>query len=325
MREYPLQRPQNDFCLFDEPPPILRTDPGVAGDAQQRQAHLEGQASANGAKSTLAVGEVTGIFPEEVTDKRFGGIFVARALQEKVLEFSGDAPDIKHTIRPLHPFQVDPDDAQPLLKEEVRGSGVTVNENLLIFPHPWLFAPALTQPGELLDLVPGNELPFGELAHEAVEVGAIFVKIHSIAVRRPIMKGGQEICQSGKLAIEPFRLLPMKSIGDDTAQRLAATILLNQQTIQPTVVAKRTYNVMGVSYQSISAHQVEIVKFLFHALIFCLETRTIIAISREELSYHLYMTIFLFIEVHVIAPTHAKDAKFHMLMIQSHLWQYIIA
>ena len=287
---------------------MVMADPGVTGDTQQGKAHLERHASTDRAKRAVAVGEVAGIFPEEVADKRFGGIFVASALQEKVLEFSGDAPDIKHTIRPLHPFQVDPDDTQPLLKEEVRGGGVTVNEDLLVFPHPGLFAPAVTQPGELLDLVPRNELLFGELSHEAVEVGTILVKIHPVAVRRSIMKGSQEIRQGGKLAIEPFRLLPMNSIGDDTAQRLTATILLNQQTIQPAVVAKRTYNVMGISYHSIPAHQVEIVKFLFHALIFRLETRTTIAISREELSYHLHTTILLFIQIYVIAPAHAKDA-----------------
>src|SRR5436309_16060329 len=103
------------------------TDPGVTGDAQQGKAHLERQAPTDGAKRAGAVGEVAGIFPEEVADKRFGGIFVTRDLQEKVLEFSGDTPDIKDTISPLHPFQVYANDAQPRTKEEVGGSCVTMH------------------------------------------------------------------------------------------------------------------------------------------------------------------------------------------------------
>ena len=207
------------------------TDPGVTGDAQQGKAHLERQAPTDRAKRAGAVGEVAGIFPEEVADKRFGGIFVARDLQEKVLEFSGDTPNIKDAISPLHSFQVNPNDAQPMSKEEVGGSCVTVNEYLLVFPHTGLFAPAVTQPGELLDLIPVNELFFGELAHEAVEVGAIFVKIHAIAVRRPVMKGGQKIRQGGELSIEFIRLSIKNSICNDVAQRLSITIFLNQQAV----------------------------------------------------------------------------------------------
>src|SRR5947209_4935808 len=125
---------------------MVRTDPGVAGDAQQSQAHLERYAPADGAKCTVTVGKVTGVFPQKVTDKGFGSIFVARDLQEKVLQLSGDTPNIEDTISPLHSFQVYPNHAQSLSKEEVRWSGVSVNQDLLVFPHPWLFSPAVAQP-----------------------------------------------------------------------------------------------------------------------------------------------------------------------------------
>ena len=86
-------------------------DPGVTGDAQQGKAYLEGYTASNGAEGTVAVRKVASIFPEKVADERFGSIFVACGLQEKVLEFSGDTPDIEHAISPLHAFQVDGDDA----------------------------------------------------------------------------------------------------------------------------------------------------------------------------------------------------------------------
>ncbi len=112
-----------------------------------------------------------------------------------------------------------------------------MNEYLLVFPHTWLFAPAVTQPGELVDLIQVYELFVGELSHEAVEVGTIFVKIHPMAVRRSVMKGGQEIPQGGELFIESAWLSIKNSICDDVAQRLSITILLNQHTVQPAIIA----------------------------------------------------------------------------------------
>ena len=53
---------------------------GDTGDSKQGKAHLERLTPADGAKRTEAVGEVAGIFPEEVADKRFSGILVARDL-----------------------------------------------------------------------------------------------------------------------------------------------------------------------------------------------------------------------------------------------------
>src|SRR5947209_15324458 len=107
---------------------MVRTHPGVTRDAQERQGHLEWQTSINRTKCTFSVGEVAGIFPQEVADKRFGGIFVARDLQEKVLEFSRDTPDVKDTISPFHSLQIDANHAQSLCEEEVGGCGITVNE-----------------------------------------------------------------------------------------------------------------------------------------------------------------------------------------------------
>ncbi len=50
-----------------------------------------------------------------------------------------------------------------------------------------------------------------------IEIGTIFVKIDAIAIRSPIMQCGEEISESGKLAIEGI-LLPMKErVGDDVA------------------------------------------------------------------------------------------------------------
>src|SRR5229473_8682764 len=75
-----------------------------------------------------------------------------------------------------------------------------------------------------------------------------------IAVCRPVMKCGQEIRQGGELAIEPVWLLRKNSVCDDIAQRLSTAVLLNQQAVQPAVAAEWTYDVVRVSYQSITAH-----------------------------------------------------------------------
>src|SRR6266566_1220239 len=199
MHEYPLKSPQGDLSFLDEVMTIVVADPGVAGDAQQGKAHLEGYAPGNGAEGTIAVGEVTGIFPEKVADERFGGIFVASGLQEKVLEFPGDAPDIENAISPLHAFQVDGDDAQAIAKEEVGRGCVAVDQYLLVFPHTRLFAPAITQPVEFVRIVPVDELFLVELLHQAVKIGAILVKINAVAVGGAIMEGSQEVGQGGEL------------------------------------------------------------------------------------------------------------------------------
>src|SRR6266478_224530 len=193
MHEYPLKCPQGDFGFLDEAMTIVRADPGVAGDAQQSKAHLEGYTPSNGAEGTIAVGEVTGIFPEKVTDERFGGIFVARGLQEKVLEFPGDTPDIEDTISSLHAFQVDGDDAQTIAKEEVGWGSIAMNQHLLILPHTRLFAPAITQPVKLVRIVTVDELFLVELSHQAVKIGAILVKINPVAVGGAVMQGSQEV------------------------------------------------------------------------------------------------------------------------------------
>jgi len=68
------------------------------------------------------------------------------------------------------------------------------------------------------------------------------------------MKCGQEIRQGGELAKEPVWLLRKNSVCDDIAQRLSTAVLLNQQAVQPAVAAEWTYDVVRVSYQSITAH-----------------------------------------------------------------------
>src|SRR6266446_253309 len=228
MHEYPLKCPQGEFGFLDESMTIARADPGVAGDAQQSKAHLEGYPPGNGAEGTIAVGEVAGIFPEKVADKGFGGIFVARGLQKKVLEFPGDAPDIEDTISSLHAFQVDGNDAQPVAKEEVGWGSIAVDQHLLVFPHTRLFTPALTEPVELVRFVSVDELSLVELAHQTIKIGTILVKINAVAVGGAVMQGSQEVSQGRELCKE-FVSLPMRDgCCDDVAQRPSTAILLNE-------------------------------------------------------------------------------------------------
>ena len=123
------------------------------------------------------------------------------------------------------------------------------------------------------------------------------------------MKGGQEIRQGGELAKEPVWPSRKNGVCDHVAQRLSTTILLNQQAVQPAIAAERTYDVLRVSYQSITAHQMQIVEFLLHVLIFFWHMRTAMTITRKELANYLHVTMFLLIHIHFIAPAHAKDTK----------------
>jgi len=59
----------------------------------------------------------------------------------------------------------------------------------------------------------------------------------------------------------------------------------------------------------------QIVEFLLHVLIFPWHMKATMAISYKELSYHLHVTLLFFIQVHFIAPTKAKDAKFSLMII----------
>src|SRR5437868_2632831 len=113
---------QRRFSFLDKCAPVVIADPGVASDAQQGQSHLVRDTVANGTEGTIAIWKVTGVFPEEVADEGFSFIFIARMLQEKVLQFPGNTPDIKNTVRTLHVLQVDGKHFESTAKEEVGGS-----------------------------------------------------------------------------------------------------------------------------------------------------------------------------------------------------------
>src|SRR5450432_2585026 len=199
-----------------------------------------------------------------------------------------------------------------------------MDEHLLILPHTLLFAPAIAQPGELLNSIPIDELFFEKLAYKSVEVGTIVVEIHSVPICRSIMEGREEVCQCGKFFVEFFMLSIHNSICDDVAQRLATAIFFNKQTIQPAIIAKWSYDIMRIAGQAIAAHQVQVMKFLFHTLIFFRDIGAATTIACKELADHLCMAMFFFVQIHFIASAHAKDAEPGFMIIESQLWQYII-
>src|SRR5258707_13080984 len=84
---------------------MLPADPAVAGDAQQGQCHLEWHPLADRVEGAVPVWEVASILPQEMPDKRLGGIFVARRFQENMLQLPGDAPNIEDPLGPFHAFQ----------------------------------------------------------------------------------------------------------------------------------------------------------------------------------------------------------------------------
>src|SRR5438046_3540192 len=91
----PLKSPQNDFRFLDQPLPVRRPYPIVAGDTQQCQADLKRNSRRHRPECALAVGKIAAVFPQKMSDERFGGGLVPHRLQIEVLQLSGDATHVE--------------------------------------------------------------------------------------------------------------------------------------------------------------------------------------------------------------------------------------
>src|SRR5580693_1226674 len=112
-----------------------------------------------------------------------------------MLELAHDAADVEEAVGALHALEIDGDNVEAVPKQKVTGCGVAMHQHLAIFPHAWLFAPAIAQPIHFFALSCTDKMLAAQFSYQAVEIGAVLREIHSVAVRSPIMESGKKIGQ----------------------------------------------------------------------------------------------------------------------------------
>ncbi len=84
---------------------------------------------------------MAGILPEEVPDEGLRKLLVASILHEKVLDFAAHPSYVKDSVRPFHSFKIDGDHPEAFSEQDVGGSHVAVDKNLLVRPDKILRVP----------------------------------------------------------------------------------------------------------------------------------------------------------------------------------------
>src|SRR3954468_22379042 len=168
-------------------------DPGIPRDTQERESHVEGDSTSDGAKSALTVWKVAGVLPKKMANEWLSSEFVPHCLQIEVLQFSGDPTDVEHTIGPLHPLQINRDDVESISEKKIARRGIAVDEDLLILPHTRLIAPTIPEPVQLISFMLFDEVLASELTHKSVQIRAVVGEVNSIAVRSAIVESGHKV------------------------------------------------------------------------------------------------------------------------------------
>jgi len=107
-------------------------------------------AAGNGREGAVPVRKMAGILPEEVTDKRLSPSPVAGVLHEEMLDLADHPTYVEHSVSQLHPLQVDGDHPETITEEDIGGSHVAVDKDLIVLPHESLLPPPVFKPVEFL-------------------------------------------------------------------------------------------------------------------------------------------------------------------------------
>ena len=126
-----------------------------------------------------------------------------------MLDLAGHPTYVEDPVSPLHPLQVDGDHPEAITEEDIGGSHVAVDEDLIVLPHKSLLPPPVLKPVELLCLIPSDMSPVFQLIHDPVEVGAVPVEVHPVSDSGPVVHSGEKIGESSQfLERGPPSLLP---------------------------------------------------------------------------------------------------------------------
>jgi len=204
-------------------------------------------AANDGPKGAVPVGEVAGILPEEVTDERFSQPLIACVLHKEMLDFGGHPTLIEDPVGHFHPLQIDGDHREAIAEEDIGGGGVSMNKDLVVFPHKLLTTPLFLEPIEVFGLIPSDIPPVLQLIHNLVEVGTVPAHVHPQAGRGPIVHGGKKIGKGGEFEKEGFPRSFLDCINDKVVERYTIAEFLDQDTVETGIAAEGTDNVMRVT------------------------------------------------------------------------------
>jgi hypothetical protein len=206
--------------------------PGITGDAEQVKTHIKRNSPCDGGKGALAVGKVTGVLPKEVPDKRLSQCFVSSVLHKEMLQFTSHPSQIKGPIRQFHPFKVDDDNPEPVPEKYIGRRDIAVYKDLLVFPHKAPLSPPVLEPVKLLGFIRSYVLTLSQLFHNVIKIRTIHAKVHSDAISRAVVQGGQKIGKGSKLLEKRFFGPPLYCIDNEIVERCPVAELQHQKEAQ---------------------------------------------------------------------------------------------
>ena len=227
---------------------------------------MKRNAAGDGREGAIPVGEMAGILPEEVADKGLRLQIVASVLHEEMLDLASHPTYVEDPVSQLHPLQVDGDYPEAVTEEDIGGSHVAVDKDLIVLPHESLLPPPVFKPVEFLCLIPSDMSPVFQLVHNPVEVGAVPVEVHPVSEGSPVVHGGEKIGESSEFLKEGLPRSFPNRLNDEIGERRTITELLNQHTVEAAVVAKGTGDVMRIAGKTDAAQMMKVVEFPLHAM-----------------------------------------------------------
>jgi hypothetical protein len=204
------------------------------------------------------------ILPEEVTDKRLRQEMIPRVLHEEMLDLTGHPAYVEDPVGALHPFQVNGNYPEFITEENISGGHITVDENLIVLPHVPFLAPPVFERIELLSFIPPHVPPVLQLAHDAVEICAVPVEVHTVREGCPVVEGREKIGQSGEFLKEGFPRPFMNCPDDVIVEGRTIAELLHQHTVEAAIIPKGTGDIVGIPGKTDTPQVMEIVEFPFH-------------------------------------------------------------
>jgi len=293
---------------MNQPEPVVPLQPRIAGDPQQRDAHVERNPPRRLFERAFPVRKMAGVFPEKMADERLGRVFTAGRQQEGVEQFPRDPPGVEDAVGAAEPFEVEGDDRHAVAEEEIVRRGVAVGEHLAVFPHLRLFAPAVAQPikfirAAVVDLVQGPE-PFDQRIH----VGACAVEIDPpLRHRGVVVEPGEEPGQRGELGVDELVVAVPDCAVEEGAHEFAAAEFDHQQPVEILVATERAGDIMRpAAVKPVVVHHGEVVVLALqpprrHGGVG-------FAVRQKELADHRLTALLLLIEIDVVRAVQAGNA-----------------
>jgi len=162
----------------------------------------------------VAVGKVTGVFPEEVTDKRLSQYFVAGILHKKMLQFTSHASQVEDPVSQFHAFKVYDDYPEPVTEKDVGRGHIPMDKYLLVLPHATLLSPPIFEPVKLLRFTLSYVAPLFQLFQDLIKIRTGPAKFYPGVDHSAIVHGSQKIGKGSELLEKDFSSFPLDGVDD---------------------------------------------------------------------------------------------------------------